>query len=462
MGVRFGTDGIRGVANAELGVELVLALGRAAARVLPAPAFLVGRDTRRSGSLLQAALSAGLASEGADVVDLGVIPTPGVAWLSAERKLPGAVISASHNPYDDNGVKVLAAGGVKLPDAVEQEIEEELERILRGESREPRRPTGPGVGRLHVDTGGSDAYVAHFDAVLEGRDLSGMEVVIDCANGAGSVVGPAVLRRLGATVHVIADDPDGTNINDGCGSTHPETLAAEVLARRAQVGLALDGDADRLVAVDHTGATATGDELLAMFALDLADRGRLAGNTLVLTVMSNLGLRRAMSEQGITVRETPVGDRYVLEALDADGLALGGEQSGHIVFRQLATTGDGVLTGVLLLDLLIRKDRPLAEMSREVMRRYPQVLRNVTVGDPAEVVARPEVADAVAAVEERLGDSGRVVLRASGTEPLVRVMVEAEDDDSAQSIAVELCAVVEQAARRPVLPDGAAAERAGP
>jgi phosphoglucosamine mutase len=446
VGARFGTDGIRGVANAGLGAELVLALGRAAARVLPARTFVVGRDTRLSGPLLQAALSAGLASEGADVVDLGVLPTPGVAWVSAERGVPAAVVSASHNPFSDNGVKLFAAGGTKLPDAAEQSIEDELDNILAGDGRGPRRPTGPGVGQLRTDPEALDAYVEHLVSAAEGRLLDGLEVVVDCANGAAWKVAPAVLRRLGATVHGLAAEPDGTNINAGCGSTHPELLSAEVAARRADVGLALDGDADRLLAVDHTGSLVTGDELMAMFARDLAGRGRLAGNTVVVTVMSNLGLRLAMEAAGIAVRETPVGDRYVLEALDADGLALGGEQSGHIVFRQLATTGDGVLTGVLLLDLLRRTGLPLGELAGLSMQRLPQVLRNVSVADPAAAVEAAVVQDALKALEQELGDHGRVLLRASGTEPLVRVMIEAADEHTAERVAEQLCDVVAAAA----------------
>jgi phosphoglucosamine mutase len=450
VGVRFGTDGIRGVANAELGAEVVLALGRATARALPAQAFLVGRDTRQSGPLLQAAFSAGLASEGADVVDLGVLPTPGVAWLCAQRQLPGAVISASHNPFTDNGVKLFAPGGLKLPGAVEAAVEEELDRVLAADGRGPRPPTGRGVGRLSSDTGAVDGYVDHLASALEGRSLDGMRVVVDCANGAASAIAPGVLERLGAVVDVIAAAPDGTNINDGCGSTYPDRVAAEVVSRGSEVGLALDGDADRLVAVDHTGAPTTGDELLALFATDLAERGRLAGNTVVVTVMSNLGFRLAMAEKKIAVRETPVGDRYVLEALDADGLTLGGEQSGHLVFRQVATTGDGILTGVLLLDLLRRRGRPLAALAGEVMQRLPQVLVNVRSADPALVVASDAVQAEVAAVEAELGDAGRVLLRASGTEALVRVMVEATDEDVAHTAVERLCAVVERAGVTPV------------
>ncbi len=444
MGGRFGTDGVRGVANAELTVELALALGRAAARVLPAESFLVGRDTRRSGPMLQAALAAGLASEGADVVDLGVLPTPGVAWVSAQRKVPAAVISASHNPFADNGVKLFDKGGVKLPDATEELIEAELDRILGDGERSPRPPTGHGVGRLRSEPEAAEGYLDHLVGTLEGRDLSGLRIVLDCAQGAASEVAPAVFARLGAEVTAIACEPDGSNINDGCGSTHPELLVAEVLARGADLGLALDGDADRLLAVDSEGKTRTGDELLALFAQDLAARGRLAGNTVVVTVMTNLGFHRAMAARGIEVRETPVGDRYVLEALDADGLALGGEQSGHLVFRELSTTGDGVLTGLLLADLLRRAGRPLAELADGAMERLPQVLVNVAVPDPAAAVASEEVRAALAEAEAELEGRGRVLLRPSGTEPLVRVMVEAEEEDLAAAVADRIRTVVVQ------------------
>jgi phosphoglucosamine mutase len=447
VGVRFGTDGIRGVANAELGAELVLALGRATARAMPAQAFLVARDTRHSGPLLQAALSAGLASEGADVIDLGVLPTPGLAWHCATRHLPGAMISASHNPFTDNGVKLFAAGGLKLSDSAEDAVEQELERVLAPDIAGPRSPTGPAVGRLSSDPDAAAGYIDHLVGSLEGRTLDAMRVVVDCANGAASVVAPAVLERLGATVHAIANQPDGININDGCGSNNPGGLAAEVVARGAEIGLALDGDADRLVAVDHTGATATGDELLAIFAIDLAARGKLAGTTVVVTAMANLGFRLAMAEKGIAVRETAkLGDRYVLEELNADGLTLGGEQSGHLVFREMATTGDGVLTGILLLDLLRRTGRTLADLAAEAMQRLPQVLVNVPAVDPSSVVASAEVQAEVAAVTMELGDRGRVLLRASGTEPLVRVMVEAADQDRAESVVGRLRVVVERAA----------------
>jgi len=450
--LRFGTDGIRGVANAELGAELVMALGRAAARALPTARFLVGRDTRRSGPLLQAALSAGMASEGADVVDVGVLPTPGVAWLSAQRGFPAAVVSASHNPFSDNGIKLFAAGGLKLPDVTEAAIEKELATILESAGPASRPPTGQGVGKMWSEPEACLGYIEHLTGVLEGRNLDGLRVVVDCANGAASAVAPEVMARLGADVLAIAHTPDGSNINDGCGSTHPELLAAEVLSSGAHVGLALDGDADRLLAVDHTGALTTGDELLSLFATDLSRRGKLAGNSVVVTVMTNLGFRLAMAEQGIAVRETQVGDRYVLEALNAEGLTLGGEQSGHIVFRELASTGDGVLTGVLLLDLVKRSGAPLADLARRSMQRLPQVLLNVAAPRPADTVAAPAVQAEVAAVEAELGEHGRVLLRASGTEPLVRVMVEAEDEAAAHSAADRLCAIVEKALVRSASP----------
>ncbi|MGO9342655.1 MAG: phosphoglucosamine mutase [Acidimicrobiales bacterium] len=442
MAARFGTDGIRGVANAELSPELVLALGRAAARVLPAESFLIGRDTRRSGPMLQAALASGMASEGADVVDLGVLPTPGVAWLSDRRSVPAAVVSASHNPFSDNGVKLLAAGGLKLPDSIEADVEDELLRILDGHGHGPRAPVGHAVGRLTSDPDAAEQYADHLVDILDPGALDGLKIVIDCANGAGCELAPGVLERLGATVSVIAGEPDGSNINDGCGSTHPEALAQEVLKDGADLGLALDGDADRLVAVDHEGSVRTGDELLVIFAADLAERGQLAGNTVAVTVMSNLGLHRAMAQRGILVRETPVGDRYILEALDSDGLSLGGEQSGHLVFRRIATTGDGTLTGILLADLVNRSGRKLAELAAESMVHVPQLLVSVTTADPAGTVDHQIVRDELAAVVVELGEEGRVLVRASGTEPVVRVMVEATDAEAARSALDRLCDAV--------------------
>ena len=333
MPARFGTDGVRGVANEELTAELALALGRATARILPAPTFVVGRDTRLSGPLLQAAFSAGLATEGADVIDLGVLPTPGVATVAAARAVPGAVISASHNPYGDNGIKLFSLFGTKLPVEVENEIERELAELLADPERPPARPTGLGVGRLSADPEAAETYVAHLVGTLDGRRLDGLRVVVDCANGAASAIAPRVLAEVGASVTALHDAPDGVNINDGCGSTDPSELAHAVVTSGADLGLALDGDADRVIAVDSAGDIVDGDVLLALFALDLAAREELAENTVVVTVMTNLGFRLAMEERGIAVLETDVGDRHVLAALDAEGLSLGGEQSGHIIFR---------------------------------------------------------------------------------------------------------------------------------
>jgi len=439
---RFGTDGVRGVANLELTPELVLALGRAIARTITAATFLIGRDTRRSGSMLQAALSAGLASEGAGVVDVGVLPTPALAWLSAARQVPAVVISASHNPFADNGIKLFAAGGAKLGEEEEAAIEDELERILDPSVKGPRALEGHGVGSLAVEHGLGDAYVDHLVSLVDGRALEGLRLVVDSANGAASALAARVFERSGAEVVAIGCDPDGTNINEGCGSTATETLSGAVVEHRADLGLALDGDADRLLAVDGKGSVVDGDELLALFALDLADRGQLAGNSVVVTVMTNLGFRLAMDQRGIIVKETPVGDRHVLSALDKEGLSLGGEQSGHIIFRRLATTGDGLLTGLVLADLVARAGRPLAELLEGLVTRIPQVLVNVPVPDSGLLGGADAVWSAVAEEEARLGDAGRVLLRPSGTEPVVRVMVEASGDGVAEGIAQRLSTLV--------------------
>ena len=438
----FGTDGVRGVANAELTAELALAIGRATARVLPAPTFVVGRDTRRSGPLLQAALSAGLAAEGADVIDLGVLPTPGVAAVAASRKAPGAMVSASHNPFGDNGIKLFGSLGTKLPVALEADVEREISSILADSERPPRRPTGYGVGRIVADPEAADLYRGHLVAATDGRTLDGLHIVVDCANGAASAFAPGVLAELGATVTALCDAPDGTNINDKCGSTDPAALARTVVERGADLGLALDGDADRVIAVDHTGAVVDGDVLLALFAVDLAGRGHLAGNTVVVTVMTNLGFRFAMEAHGIGVRETDVGDRHVLAALDADGLTLGGEQSGHIIFRTRSTTGDGILTGLALADLLRRSGRSLADLADGLVERVPQILVNVPIPQPERLADCAEVWEAVAKAEAELGHSGRVLLRPSGTEPLVRVMVEARLETQANAVAAELVDIV--------------------
>jgi len=449
--LRFGTDGVRGVANAELTPELVLGLGRAASRVLGRDSqgrprrFLVGRDTRISGPLLQAALSAGLATEGADVVDLGVLPTPGVAFLSAADDVPAAMISASHNPFGDNGVKFFSPGGRKLSDDTESALEAELDGLLGEPGSRPSRPrrTGAGLGRLlprHERA--MERYAASLVAAMAGRRLDGLVVVVDCAHGAASEVAPIVLRSLGADVAVVNDAPDGVNINDGCGSTHPQGLQREVVARGAAVGLAFDGDADRVLAVDHTGALVDGDQLIAVCALDRKDNGRLPGSTVVATVMANLGFRHAMAAAGIAVVETDVGDRYVLEEMERGGWALGGEQSGHVIFGDLATTGDGLLTGLQVLDVMVRTGRPLSELAG-VMVRLPQVLRNVPVVRKG-LHGSEDVTLAVKAVQAELGDRGRVLVRPSGTEAVVRVMVEAVTEAEAVAACEALCQVVRE------------------
>ena len=443
--LRFGTDGVRGVANAELTPELALALGRVAARVLGGDRFAIGRDTRRSGPLLEAALAAGMAGEGADVTLLGVAPTPEVAWWSAREDAPAAVVSASHNPFADNGIKLFSAGGRKLPDAVEERLEAELGALLGGGDGRSA-PTGAGVGTI-TSTDAHAGYGAAVAAALDGRRLDGLRAVVDCANGAASVVAPDVLRSLGVDVTVIHGSPDGTNINDGCGSTHPGDLQRAVVGQGADLGIAFDGDADRVLLVDASGELVDGDHLIAVCAIDRHARGALADDTVVVTVMTNLGFRLAMDARGISVVETAVGDRYVLEALDAGGFSLGGEQSGHVVFPALATTGDGLLTAVQVLDVVVRSGTPIGELAAGAMTRLPQVLRNVEVArrDPA-ILER--IAPAVAAVESRLGDKGRVLVRPSGTEPLVRVMVEAPTEADAAAAADELVRAVESAAAK--------------
>jgi phosphoglucosamine mutase len=442
--LRFGTDGVRGPAD-ELTDHLVRALGHAAAAVLGGDRFVIGRDPRESGVRIEAALAHGLEAGGASTEILGVVPTPAVAWVCADRRVAGAMISASHNPYRDNGIKFFAQGGLKLTDAVEAELEAELDRLLVDPPGALAEAAPARVADAAVDL---RRYQESLAASLGGRRLDGLRVVIDCAHGAASTVAPVVLEGLGAVVEVLHAEPSGRNINDASGSTHPEALQAAVVAAGADAGLAFDGDADRVLAVDEAGALIDGDRLIALCALDLRDRGELADDTVVVTVMTNLGFHRAMAEHGIKVVETQVGDRYVLEALEAGGLSLGGEQSGHVIFRQRATTGDGLLTGVQLLDLLVRSGRPLSELASEAMTRLPQVLLNVEVprrtpSIVGEVLAA--IADDVARVEAELGSRGRVLVRASGTEPLIRVMVEAPEAGQAREVAERLVAAVGRA-----------------
>jgi phosphoglucosamine mutase len=449
MAPRFGTDGIRGIAGSDLTAELALALGRAAARILPGSPFLLGRDTRRSGTMIQSALAAGLTSEGVDVVDAGVIPTPGLAWLASDRGVPAAMVSASHNPFGDNGIKLLGAGGTKLAAEIEVAIQDELDRLTRlngsggpgGLTDAPVR-VGADLGSLSVDPGAVSAYADRLVGVVADGARFGQDVVVDCANGAASVVAPEVLRRLGVSCKVLSADPNGVNINASCGSTDLRPLQEAVVSSKAALGVAFDGDADRVLAVDHTGEMVDGDQLMAMFAFDLYERDLLTGGSIVVTVMSNLGLRQSLSARGIGVIETAVGDRYVSDAIEANGLQLGGEQSGHLVFRRHALTGDGILTALLLLELLARKDRPLSELAKGAMTRLPQVLRNVHVADPAHLADAGAIWDEVSLVQSELGDTGRVLLRASGTEALVRVMAEAPTHEQALEVVERLVAVV--------------------
>lgn len=443
MSIRFGTDGVRGLANAGVSPELALALGAATASVFGADQVVIGRDTRRSGPMLEAAAAAGVAASGARAVLVGVVATPAVALASAQREAPGIVISASHNAFADNGLKVFAPGGRKLTDEQQSRVESELAAVLGAEPSELQRPTGAAVGA--IDTADASApYAQHVVDALEGRDLDGLHVVLDCANGANSVVAPEVFRRLGARVDVLAAEPDGTNINDRCGSTDPAELSAAVALHGADLGIAFDGDADRMLAVDPDGAPVSGDHTLALFAEDLRDRGRLREDTLVVTVMSNLGLHRAMAEAGISVVTTPVGDRSVLEALDRGGWSLGGEQSGHIVFSDLMTTGDGLLAAVLLADLVRRSGRPLDELADAAMAHVPQILLNVAIEVPMPDVT-DRIAESLDAANAQLGADGRVLVRPSGTEPVVRVMVEALDAGDADAVAHRLADAVRAA-----------------
>lgn len=442
----FGTDGVRGLANGPLTADLALTLAQATAVVLGRGRIadarvatgrrltaVVARDPRVSGEFLVAAVSAGLASSGVDVLDAGVLPTPAAAFLIGDIDADfGVMVSASHNPAPDNGIKVFARGGVKLPDAVETRIEEAMTgpKLL---------PTGGGVGRIRRFSDAEDRYVVHLLASIPHR-LTGLHVVLDCANGAAAGVSPETFRDAGAKVTVIGADPDGLNINDGVGSTHLDRLAAEVVRTGADVGIAHDGDADRCLAVDADGQIIDGDRIMAILAVAMKRRGTLPDDTLVATVMSNLGLHRAMADHGIRVEQTGVGDRYVLERMNEGGFGLGGEQSGHVIMSEFATTGDGLLTGLHLCAEMAAQGKSLAELA-SIMTVFPQVLVNVK-GVERSRATDEDVRAAVTEAEAELGDTGRVLLRPSGTEPMVRVMVEAADEATAHRIAGELAAVV--------------------
>ncbi|MDP9023575.1 MAG: phosphoglucosamine mutase [Actinomycetota bacterium] len=440
MSELFGTDGIRGVANTELTPELALSVGRAVVTKLREdgvrrPAVLVGRDPRWSGELLEAALVAGIAAAGGDAITVGVVPTPGLAYLTERSDVAaGAMISASHNPVGDNGIKVFAGDGYKLAD----DDEDRIEQLMRRDDLP--RPTGTAVGRIVDDRTRTTAYVEHLVQAAE-EDLTGLRLVVDASNGAASTIAPLVYSRLGADVAAVHCAPDGANINAGVGSTHPDVITAAVREHRADVGFAHDGDADRLIAATADGDLIDGDIILAILAQARQKAGRLSGDRVVTTVMTNLGFKRSMQRLGIDVIETRVGDRYVLEAMRRHDAVLGGEQSGHIIQLDEATTGDGVLTAVKLLSAMRQSGRSLAELAT-VMERLPQVLVNVAVADRSGLADAAAVWETVRSEEERLGDDGRVLVRPSGTEPLVRVMVEADTEDDARAVADRIAAVV--------------------
>jgi phosphoglucosamine mutase len=444
VGQLFGTDGVRGKANEALTAELALSLSVAAAHVLDEggqftgdpPLALVGRDPRASGEFLEAAVVAGLASAGVNVLRLGILPTPGVAFLTEACSADlGVMLSASHNPMPDNGIKFFARGGNKLDDELEDTIESRLTEVWS-------RPTGASVGRVSVDESLVENYVAHLVNSLDRPvSLEGIKVVVDCANGAAFQAAPAAFEAQGAKVRRIHAEPDGININENCGSTHMDSLREAVLAEHADLGIALDGDADRCLAVDTFGRIVDGDQILAILALALREQSRLKNDTIVATVMSNLGLINAMRGAGITVQQAKVGDRYVLEAMKAGGFSLGGEQSGHIVMLEHATTGDGVLTALHLMNRMATSGQSLAQLA-SVMTRLPQVLINVPDVDKSRAATDPELTAAVSKAQAELGDLGRVLLRPSGTESLVRVMVEAETYETANGVAHRLADVV--------------------
>lgn len=434
----FGTDGVRGVANVDLTAELAVDLAVAAAHVLAdlgefaghRPKAIVGQDSRASGEFLEAAVCSGLASAGIDVYRVGVLPTPAIAYLVASTGADlGVMISASHNPMPDNGIKFFARGGGKLDDALEAKIEARL-----GEPWD--RPTGKEVGRIIIDEAAREAYLKHLLSSIETK-FNGLKVVVDCANGAASFVAPEMLRRAGAEVIAIHATPNGLNINESCGSTHLESLIEKVKEEKADLGIAHDGDADRVLAVDHEGNVIDGDYILGI----LAQHTELPTKTVVGTVMTNLGLIRALEAAGISFVATPVGDRYVLEAMLAGGHTLGGEQSGHIIMRKYANTGDGLLTALHLISEIARSKKSLQQLA-SFMARYPQLLINVSNVAKEKLAENAAIAAAVKAAEDRLGDKGRVLLRKSGTEPLVRVMIEAENDELARELAESLAALV--------------------
>jgi phosphoglucosamine mutase len=437
----FGTDGVRGRANQHpMTAEMALSLGQAIAHVFEEsgqerPRIIIGKDTRLSGYLLESALTAGVCSMGVDVIQVGPMPTPGMAFLTADMRChAGVMISASHNAYQDNGIKFFSSDGFKLPD----EIEDRIEQLIRSGVLADCRAAAEGIGRARRIDDVAGRYVVFLKKTFpRNLSLDGLRIVLDCANGAAYKVGPTVLRELGAEVFGLGVEPNGRNINEACGALHPGKVAAKVRELRADVGIALDGDADRAVMIDESGATIDGDALLAMFAVDLLQRGELQGGKVVATVMSNLGLEIGLKKLGVGLVRTQVGDRYVVEAMRAEGCNLGGEQSGHIVFLDHNTTGDGLITALQCLAIMRRRNRPLSELTQDIVR-YPQALVNVSVAEKTPIDALPELQAAIKRVERELGDRGRVLIRYSGTEPKARVMVEGENDQKVAEYARDL------------------------
>jgi len=433
MGKLFGTDGVRGVANTELTPELAFRLGRTATayfgRQSERPLLIVGRDTRISGQMLEAALSAGICSAGGEAVNVGVIPTPAVAYLARTLGAQaGVVISASHNPYPDNGIKFFAGNGNKLPDAVEAEMEE----LVLAEPDQLVRPSGDHVGTIKNRHDLSSAYIDHAVSTVK-ESFKGLKIVVDCANGSAYEVAPVVLKRLGAEVVVLNHQPSGCNINRECGSTHLDGIKAAVISHKADFGIAYDGDADRCLAVDEKGNVVDGDKIMCICALELMRQGKLKDNTLVATVMSNIGLHQAIKRMGGKSVVTGVGDRYVLEAMNANGYSLGGEQSGHIIFSEHCTTGDGIVTSLQLIAAIVKSGNKLSEMAA-LMTTFPQLLVNVRVGCKDGWQDNAAICAAIRAAEDELGENGRVLVRPSGTEPLIRVMAEGPEIDSLEQL----------------------------
>ncbi|HLO01612.1 MAG TPA: phosphoglucosamine mutase [Symbiobacteriaceae bacterium] len=442
MGRMFGTDGVRGVANTEaLSPELAYKMGRAATAHFAAgtgrrPLVVIGRDTRRSGPMLAAALTAGICSAGGDVIDLGVVTTPAVAYLTVHHHADfGVMISASHNPAPDNGIKFFSGDGFKLPDSVEDRLEE----LITAPQDDSPRPIGAELGTVRVDAVGVEPYIKHV--VSTAMPLKGLKVVVDAGHGAAYQLSPEILRRLGAEVVELNVSPDGMNINRGCGSTHPEELQKMVVVHQANAGIAHDGDADRCICVDERGELVDGDQIMAICALAAHARGELVKDTLVATVMSNMGLQLLLESKGIKMIKTKVGDRYVLEGMQEGGYSLGGEQSGHVIFGEYSTTGDGILTAVQVLSVLARGTRPLSELAGQ-MQRLPQHLENVRVGRKEGWETNAAIKSAIQAAETKLGGKGRVLVRASGTEPLIRVMLEGPSLEEIKAMAYQIREVV--------------------